>query len=174
MRSCILITLTIVIEIIKVLADSGTFHFCKDLTTTVLIQILVDFLYRLKDRHPYSNSENEDDMDVFYMIMEFLIPNSYLPSAALLKEYSESKVTKKLNTLPAREYINSKFDEYTQLNEEDYELLRKRFESRPPFVFCLNPNSELQEKVDCGSVLKTGFFEKRTNVKVNKLNRLEV
>ena len=49
----------------------------------------------------------KDYMKVFYRIMEFLIPNGYLPSAALLKEYSKSKVTRELNTLPPLEYINN-------------------------------------------------------------------
>ena len=166
------------IETIKVLADSGTILFCKDQTPTVLIETLVDFLYRLKDRHPYStivfnlrNSEMKDYLDVFCTIMEFLIPNGYLPSAALLKEYSESKVTIKLNTLPSREYINSRFSEYDQMSEEDYERLKKRFESRPPFVFYFNPNIELQEKVDDGWILKIGFFAEGTDVSINKWNR---
>ena len=104
--------------------------------------------------------------------MEFLIPNGYLPSAALLKEYSESKVTRELNTFPTRECLNSKFRENKQLNEETYELLRKRFESRHPFVFYFNPNIELQEKVVCGCQLIKGFFD-ADNVSVKKWNKLQ-
>ena len=113
----------------------------------------------------------KDYMDVFYIIMEFLIPNGYLPSPALLKEYSESKVTRELNTLPSRKYLNSKFKENSQMSEEAYELLRKIFESTPPFVFYFNPNIELQEKVKCGELLKIGFFKNGRNVSVNKFNR---
>ena len=102
------------------------------------------------------------------MIMEFLIPNGHLPSAALLKEYSISKVTRELNTLPSLEYFNSKFDENCQMSEEAYELLRKRFKSRPPFVFYFNPSIELKEKVYNGWILKKGFFKKLTDVSVNK------
>ena len=97
-------------------------------------------------------------MDVFYLIMEFLIPNGYLPSAALFKEYSESKITKQLNTLPPLEYLNSKFDEDFKMSEEEYEILRKRFESRPPFVYYFNPNIKLQEKIYCNYYIK-GFFD---------------
>ena len=113
-------------------------------------------------------------MDVFYTIMEFLIPNGYLPSAALLKEYSESKVTRELNTLPTLEHINSMY-KYKQMSEERYEILRTSFESTPPFVFYFNPKIELQEKVDYGLVqLKIGFFIGGVIVSVNKLNMLQV
>ena len=108
------------------------------------------------------------------MIMEFLIPNGYLPSAALLKKYSESKITRELNTLPSREYLNSKFNKNQQMSEENYEKLKKRFESRPPFVFYSNPNIQLKEKVVDGWMLKKGFFVKGTNVSANKWNRLKV
>ena len=172
MRFCILLILILVIQTIKVLADSGTFLFCKMPAATMLIKIFVDFLYRLKDRYPYSNSEKKDYIDLFYIIMEFLIPNGYLPSAALLKEYSESKVTIKLSTLPTREYLNSKFSKYNQMGEEVYERLRKRLDSKPPFVFYFNPNIQLQEKVEEGWILKIGFFAEETDVSVNKWNKL--
>ena len=156
------------IKAIKVLSDSGASLFRKITTITVMIEIITDFLYRFKDRHPYSNTEIKENMDEFYMIMEFLIPNGYLPSAALLKEYSESKVTRELNILPSREYLNTKFDEDNQMSEEDYERLKKRFESRPPFIFYFNPSIELQEKIDHGWLLKKGFFVEGTDVSVNK------
>ena len=174
MRSCLLLTLTLVIEAIKVL-DSGTSPFYKDQTATVLIETFVDFLYRLKDRYPYStigfylcSSKIKEDMEVFYTIIEFLILNGYLPSATLLKEYSKSKVTRELNTLPTREYINSKFDKIYEMSKERYEQLRKRFESRPPFVFYFNPSIGFQKKVCFGWLLKIGFFENGTKVSVNK------
>ena len=113
-------------------------------------------------------------LDVFYIIMEFLIPNGYLPSAALLKEYSESKTTRELNTLPTREYLNSKFDKYDQMSEEAYEKLRKIFESKPLFVFYFNPNIQLKERVDGGWILMKGFSVKGTNVSVNKWNILKI
>ena len=110
---------------------------------------------------------------MFYTIIEFLIPNGYFPSAALLKEYSKSKLTRGLNTLPLLEYLNYRFDEYCQMSEEDYERLRKRFESIPPFVFYFNPYIQLQEKVDCGIELITGFFG-GDGVSAVKWNRLKV
>ena len=110
-----------------------------------------------------------DYMDVFYKIMKFLISNGYLPSAALLKEYSKSKFTWELNTLPSREYLNSKFNEAFPISEEDYEFLRKRLESRPPFVFYFNPNIQLQEKVELGYILNKGYFNEN-HVSVNNWN----
>ena len=106
------------------------------------------------------SSEKKEYMEVFYTIMEFLIPNDYLPSAALLKEYSKSKVTRELNTLPTREYLNSNFIKYLQISDERYKFLRKRLESRPPFAFYFNPNIELRENVYDGWVLMKGFFDK--------------
>ena len=107
-------------------------------------------------------------MDTFYQIMEFLIPNGCLPSADLLKEYSRSEVTKELNTLPPLEYLNSKFDEDNQMSEDRYELLRKRFDSLPPFVFYFYPNIELMEKIDDGWILAKGFFGEEMSVSLNK------
>ena len=98
--------------------------------------------------------------------MEFLIPNGYLQSAALLKEYAESKLTKKFNTLPTIEYLNSKFDKIWQMSESAYELLRKRFNSRPPFVFYFNPDIQIRETND-GYVLMLGFFDE-DEVSINK------
>ena len=105
------------------------------------------------------------------MIMEFLIPNGYLPSAALLKEYSESKVNRELSALPSLEYLNSQFGKFSsQMSKKVYELLRKRFESRPPIVFYFNPSIELQVKVKDDYLLMIGFFDK-TKVSVDKWNR---
>ena len=42
------------IETIKALADSGSSLFCKIPRATMLIESFVDYLYRFKDRHPYS------------------------------------------------------------------------------------------------------------------------
>ena len=164
---CILLTLNIVIEAIKVLSGSGTFLFYERQAATVIIKLLVDFLYILKDKHPYSNSKIIKDMDVFYTIMEFLIPNEYFPSAGLQKKYSESELTRELNALPSRECLNRIFSEDNQMTEETYELLRKRLESRPPFVFYFNPNIEIQGEMFY-SYYSKGFFTEETNVSVNE------
>ena len=105
-------------------------------------------------------------MDVFYTIMEFLIPNGYLPCAALLEEYSESNITKELNTLLGRKLININFSTDYQMSKERYKKLRKRVKSIPPFVFYFNPSIELQ-KIYRKGILQIGFFDSNC-VSVNK------
>ena len=107
------------------------------------------------------------------MIMEFLIPNGYLPSAALHIKYSKSKLTSELNTLPTRENLNSKFEKNMKVRKENYEKLRKRFNSRAPVIFYFSPNIELQEMDSSGRIFKKGLFD-ADYVSANKWNRLEV
>ena len=104
-------------------------------------------------------------MDVFNIIMDFLFEYSFKPSSELHKEYYESELTRELNTLPSREYLNSK-SKY-KMSEEAYKLLRKRFESIPLFVFYFNPNIQMQEKV-CYGCYVIGFFTEGTKVSANK------
>ena len=118
--------------------------------------------------HPYNDSKERSIMVVFNNIVDFLNEYDLRPSKKLYDEYAQSELTKKLNTLPSRVYLNSKFDKDHQIKEEDYEKLRKRFYSWPPLVFFFNPNIELQEKVDSGSYLKIGFFAEGTSVSDNK------
>ena len=63
------------IETTKVLSNSRASFFCKLQTANILIEIIVDFLYRFKDKHPYGtldfnirNSEMKA-MDVFYILL---------------------------------------------------------------------------------------------------------
>ena len=60
------------------------------------------------------------------------------------------------------------------MSEKDYEELRKRFESRPPFVFYFNPNIELQERVNENDGFMKGFIDEETNVSANRQNKLEI
>ena len=103
-----------------------------------------------------------------FSILDFLHDYDLRPNKELYDEYAQSKVTKKLNTLPTRAYINSKFDEDHKMSEEDYEWLRKKLESRPPFVFYFNPDNESREFVSDGHMLFIGFFDENMNVSVNK------
>ena len=155
------------IDILKDFGNPDTLEFRIDNEAKVFREFIIDFLFRIKDKLPFSNPVEERIMDSLNIIIEFLFGYSFKPSDVLFKEYSESKVTKKLNTLPTREYIKSKIKEKWQMSEERYERLRNRFESRPPFVFYFNPNIELQEEVD-GYELKIGFFAEGTDVSVNK------
>ena len=77
--------------------------------------------------------------------MDFLIPSGLLPSNSLYMEYAKSEITKMLNTLQTREFYNENFDSKYQMSEEAYDRLKKRYESRPPFVFFFNPTIQLEE-----------------------------
>ena len=79
--------------------------------------------------------------------MEFLIPSGLQPSNSLYMEYAKSEVTKMLNTLQTREFYNDKFKSRYQMSEEDYDRLKERYSSRPPFVFLFNPTIQLQQIV---------------------------
>ena len=134
------------IDAVKELETLWISSFHSDQIVVVLKEIIVDFLYRLKDKHPYStfniifsNPKIRETMDVFDLIMEFLIPNRHLPITFLLKEYIESEFTKKFNSLSTLKYFNKKQDEYHQISEVDYERLRSWFDSRSPIVFYFNP-----------------------------------
>ena len=145
--------------------------------------------------HPYNDSKERRIMIVFNIIVDFLNEYDLRPSKKLSDEYAQSELTKKLNTLPSRVYLNRKFDkddlkelskdfdeddqmsdeddqmseEDDQMSEEVYERLRKRFYSWPPLVFFFNPNIELQEWFDSGNYnLKLGFFAAGTLVSANK------
>ena len=155
------------IDILKNFGKPDTSEFYFNNESKVLRITIVDFLFRIKDTLPFSDPVERRCIDGLNIIMEFMFEYSFKPSAALFEEYSKSEFTKKLNTLPTREYINNKIKERWQMSEERYERLRKRFESRPPFVFYINPNIEFQEKV-YGYELMIGSFAEGTEVSVNK------
>ena len=89
--------------------------------------------------------------------MEFLIPSGLLPSNSLYMEYAQSEVTKMLNTLQTREFYNEKFSEYYQMSEEAYDRLKKRYSSRPPFVFFFNPTIQLQQFTESDYIYSVGY-----------------
>ena len=62
-----------------------------------------------------------------------------------------------LNTLQTREFYNERFDEGRQMSEEDYDRLKKRYESRPPFVFFFNPTIQLQQFAELGFRYYVGY-----------------
>ena len=77
--------------------------------------------------------------------MGFLILSGLQPSNSLYMEYAKSEVTKMLNTLQTREFYNEMFVEDEQMSEEAYDRLKKRYSSRPPFVFFFNPTIQLEQ-----------------------------
>ena len=134
------------IETIKELGKPGTQSFRADSCSTLLRELMVDFLYKIKDKHPFSNIEMEGSMEVFDTTMDFLIPFGLKPSASLLKEYEQSVVTKTIQ-LPTREHINQLFYESEQISSDDYERMKERYELRTPFIYYFNPNIEIEERV---------------------------
>ena len=95
---------------------------------------------------------------MFDLIMDFLIPLGLLPSNSLYMEYAQSEVTKMLNTLQTREFYNEKFSQRFQMSEEDYDRLKKRYSSRPPFVFLFNPDIQLEQFIDYnGDTYNVGY-----------------
>ena len=149
------------IETIKELGKPGTPSFRTDSCSTLLRELMVDFLYKIKDKHPFSNKEMEGSMDVFDTTMNFIIPFGLKPSVSLLNEYEQSVVTKTIQ-LPTREYINQLFYENEQISIDDYERMKEWYESRTPFIYYFNPNIEIEERVYDGWVLKIGYFIKGT------------
>ena len=127
---------SIVIYTIKMLKHPGDLPFHLSQAVTVQREIYVDFLYRFNDKYPFKkidndnlfcNSSQEGEMDVYDVIMDFLIPSGYFPSAALLKEYSQSETTKTLNIFPTIEYLNKKFERNIYYNrmKERYYFIKK-------------------------------------------------
>ena len=80
----------------------------------VLKEAIIDFLHRLKDKHPSSTSllfanfflfyysSKTKPFDVAHRVMKFMWDNKLKPSAALIEEYRQSKTTKTLNLFPSK------------------------------------------------------------------------
>ena len=128
---------------------------------------MTDFLYRFKDKYPVEIiREDSYPKELYEIVMDFLIPFGLKPSAALFKEYQQSEVTKRLNTLPPRDYLNSKFSNGYEISEESYNRLKERFSSRPPFVYFFNPSLKIEEFSFLGNSHLIGFTN--CNSSINK------
>ena len=126
-----------------------------------------DFLYRFKDKYPFKMiGEDSNPKEVYEIIMDFLIPFGLKPSAALFKEYQQSEVTKRLNTLPSRDYLNSKFSNGYEISEESYNRLKERHSSRPPFVYFFNPSLKIEEWSYLANMHVIGFKELESSVSI--------
>ena len=72
---------------------------------------MIDFLYRLKDKHPSCTSfiltfdciAEGDSFDVAHRVMDIMDINKLKPSDALIEEYRQSKTTKTLDLLTSKE-----------------------------------------------------------------------
>ena len=106
--------------------------------------------------------------------MNFLIPFDLKPSAALFKEYQQSEVTKRLNKLPPRDYLNSEFSNGYLISEENYNRLKERLSSRPPFVYLFNPSLQIKELNYSTNTYIIGFEDYKSGVSILKDQSLAI
>ena len=100
-------------------------------------------------------------MDIHNKIMDFIDENDLEPSDTLKDEYSQSEFTKKLNQLPTYQYLEKKFKR--KMKKSSYEKLKKRYESKAPYIYYFNPNIPIEEKIgedQLGKYIEIGFFSK--------------
>ena len=103
--------------------------------------------------------------------MDFMYEFGLEPSESLKEEYRDSAFNRKLNTFPEYEYLNFLYE--NGFSKEKYELMKMRFESRPPFVYYFNPSIQLEEtfgiNTDGNRYYRIGFNSKGTNVSLLKI-----
>ena len=121
-------------EQIKKLCSEDIIKTLDEETIAKMKEPIIDFLHRLKDKHPsstslfvillifYYSSENES-FDVAHRVMNFMSDNNLNPSKALVKKYRKSKTTKTLNLFPSYEELKEKI----RMEEEDYDKLKKTY-----------------------------------------------
>ena len=91
---------------------------------------MIDFLYRLKDKHPsctpfiliFDCIADGEFFDVAFRVMDFMDKNNLKPSDALIEEYRQSKTTKTLNRFPSLEDWKK-----ISSDEERYDRLKKAY-----------------------------------------------
>ena len=107
-----------------------------------LKESIIDFLYRLKDKHPSCTSfilifdciADGESYDVAHRVMDFMRDNNLKPSDALIEEYRQSKTTKTLNRFPSKEELKKLY-----MGEEVYDKLKKTYSSK---IIKINRNSK--------------------------------
>ena len=165
----------IVISKLTELGKPGTPEFREDKASVMLREIMTDFLFRFKDKYPFKNiGEDGNPKEVYETIMDFLISFDLKPSAALFKEYQQSGVTKRLNILPPRDYLNSKFSNGYEISEVDYNRLNERLSSRPPFVYFFNPSLNIEEWSYLANAHIIGFKDHESSVSILKDQSLAI
>ena len=130
----------------------------------VIKEIIVDFLYQFKDKHPFSNPSREGPMDVFNDIMEFLYENELEPSQKLKEYYINSELNKMLNEFPNLDQLENEYK--VEVDKEVFNELEKLFNTKPKFEFYFNPDITITTNIDTEDrrLIRTGFFNKE-NVK---------
>ena len=107
-------------------------------------------------------------MDVNDIIMDFIFQNGFEPSAKLKLHYSQSEVTKKLNEFPSYDILNEAFK--GEMDEESYEILKKRIINNPSITFFLNPDPSIPITTKIhGDKFMVGYFKSGT---VRKFKRI--
>ena len=130
-----LFNLPIVEKQIKKLCSEDSIKTLDEEAIAKMKEPIIDFLHRLKDKHPsstsllefflfYYSSESES-FDVAFRVMDFMRDNNLKPSKALVKKYRRSKTTKTLNLLPSFEELKEKI----KMKEETYDRLKKAYKS---------------------------------------------
>ena len=122
-------------------------------------EIIIDFLYKFKDKLPYSKLELKQSIDLFDEIIEFMSENKFKPSKSLQAQYECCQTT-----------TNLKFPEYHILKEKlkmtikDYDKIKERFELMPPLVYFFDPELKVKTKNwvnDGGDIeVSTWYFKK--------------
>ena len=128
-----LFNLPIVEEQIKKLCSEDIIKTLDEEAIAKMKEPIIDFLYRLKDKHPsstplldfflfYYSSENES-FDVAHKVMNFMRDNKLKPSKDQIEKYRQSKTTKTLNLFPSYEELNEKI----WMSEYTYDKLKKAY-----------------------------------------------
>ena len=115
-------------------------------------QIVVDFLFEMKDKLSFSTFDVGESLDVFYEVMDFVFAHNLEPSKDLQERYSESDINRALG-----------FPEYEDgpkqigMSQSTYLNLSKRYYERGAF------NYYFHSSMDINSVfkksLKLGFIK---------------
>ena len=94
--------LTLVEEQIKKLCSQDIIKTLDESAIAKMKEPIIDFLHRLKDKHPSSSSENKS-FNVAHRVLNFMRDNKLKPSKAQIEKYRLSKTTKTLNLFPSKE-----------------------------------------------------------------------
>ena len=131
------INLTLVEEQIKKLCSQDIIKTLDESAIAKMKEPIIDFLHRLKDKHPsstsllftnflfYYSSENKS-FDVAHRVMNFMRANKLKPSKELIEEYRLSKTTKTLNLFPSYEEL----DEKINMSKKTYYRMKKAYRSK--------------------------------------------
>ena len=129
--------LTLVEEQIKKLCSQDIIKTLDESAIAKMKEPIIDFLHRLKDKHPsstsllfanflfYYSSENKS-FDVAHRVLNFMCDNKLKPSDVQIEKYRQSKTTKTFNLLPSKEELKEKIG----MSEETYDRLKKEYISK--------------------------------------------